>query len=145
MRLLLKKNMSNCRGFVDIRRTGGIARLWVYIVVIFKVKMVNRNSCSNTFCLPVSPQNIPVSTPQSIPSLPGSFSLHMRSSDRCNDNSRIVLQRLSVIPYCSASRRSVVKLSTYNHDRLQTLALRIRPPRVLPVHGLGWFDQQLSN
>ena len=35
------------------------------------------------------------------------------------------------MPDCSASRRSVVKLSTYNRDRLQTSALRIRPPRVL--------------
>ena len=46
----------------------------------------------------------------------------------CNDNSRIVLV---VIPDCSASRRSVVKLFTYNRDRLQTSALRIRSPRVL--------------
>ena len=51
----------------------------------------------------------------------------------CNDNSRIVLHRLSVFPDCSASRRSVVTLPTYNRDRLQTQALRIRPPRVL--HG----------
>ena len=49
----------------------------------------------------------------------------------CNDNSSIVLHRLSVFPDCCASRRSVVKLSTYERDRLQTSALRIRPPRVL--------------
>ena len=54
--------------------------------------MVDRNSCSNAFGLPLSPKNIPISIPQSIPAFRSSFSLHMRSPDSCNDNPRIVLQ-----------------------------------------------------